>query len=183
MNALANINVQDFKQRVQDHVLNTFGSLIPQEQFEQMVNAEIKSFFEGKTEIQITKVESSYSSGRVEALKTNLTPFRAVVYAAVLKMVGSQLDTFFTSEHAPVKKMIQELIEIPELQEAQVSEAQRLMMAMAGMMFKNVMENANLQATYSLAQAFRNRNMWDIADIVMTAPNVYAPAANPEIKP
>ena len=43
-NELANINVTDFKKRVEDHVINTGESLIPEDQFEAMVNAQITAF-------------------------------------------------------------------------------------------------------------------------------------------
>lgn len=179
MSALAQIDVNSFKERVKDHVINTFGALIPPEQFEGMVNAEIHAFFNSTQEMTITTVQSSGYGGRSEAMKTGVTPFRAVVWATLLTMVGPQLDKFFKSEHSPVEKMLKELIEMPEMQEHQSSQAQKLMMGMAAMMFQNVMRAANFNATASIANALRNQHQHDLACIIQNAQGFDTPA--PEV--
>jgi len=182
---LSTINVQDFRKRVEEHVVNTFGSLIPEDQFRALVDAQIKAFFETPVNLEFATVNTGYGSSGTYALKSPITPFTAVVWAKVHQIVATQLSSYLTSKDSRVEAMIAELVRVPEVGDTHMTEAQRLMLAMAGTMFVNVMRAASRDAAANIALAFRNQNMPDLAMHVMNATgnagNAFANSDVPEV--
>lgn len=166
------IDVSDFKKRVQDHVVNTFGSLIPPQQFEALVNAEIKAFFEQTVSFEVSRVHSEWGRN-IDSFKTAMTPFRAVVWAKTQQMAQEAMRDFFNGPHAPVRKILDELTQLPEIQGQQLSQAQQLMLAMAGVMFKNVMLSANESSLMTLIQRLRDQGQHDVANALSAGFTVY----------
>ena len=92
MSSLQPFDPNTFKQRVHDHIVSTFGSLIPPEQFEMMVNAQVKAFFEDEREWTL-KQDGHY--GHNFNVNMRVTPFRQMVWERVRKEVNDQLDKQF----------------------------------------------------------------------------------------
>lgn len=75
------------KQRISDGVRTAFGMMIPDEQFQALVEKEIAAFFDedGLDYVfeEVDKNPSSYNSSKYERLKARVSPFRLLVWKAV----------------------------------------------------------------------------------------------------
>lgn len=171
MSELTNINQVDFKKRVTEHVINTFGSLIPEDQFKSMVDAEITAFF--NTPVMFSLAEApqkkySYYGASPETqqqLNVPITPFRQMVWAELRKLVNVRLESYMSDTNAtnPVNKLLDSLFSIQEFEQHQVMTTQQLMLAMSGQMMRQVMKTASVDARQAIAQVFRDQGYHDLA--------------------
>lgn len=71
-------------QGVKDRIKATFVSLVPDDQWEKMVEREIKAFFEEPQTIVLAETErrntNSYHSTKMNQLQVQISPFRALVW-------------------------------------------------------------------------------------------------------
>jgi len=91
------------KKRVSESVSSSFGMLIPAEQWQAMIDREVKAFFDTEIKYEFTKAvsdnRSSWSSGPdVYALRMGITPFRQMVWAKVQALCVAQIETILSSE-------------------------------------------------------------------------------------
>lgn len=155
-----------FKNRVKAHITNSFGSLLPEAQFTAMIEAEIKEFFETPRELIFEELNrSGWSQGEKIAIKSALTPFQQMVWRELTKLVSARLDKYMKDDNTlnPINKMLDELFTIPEFEDHQVLTAQKMMLAMAGQFFSAQLNSVGRDAKNSIAYAFQNAGMPDIA--------------------
>ena len=98
------MNFQGVKEKITEKVKVSFFELLPDDKFTELVNSEIKAFFESTIEdFEIKSVkERSYSYGSDSTVNVKLTtpisPFRAIVWGECKALVIKKLDTYFTDE-------------------------------------------------------------------------------------
>jgi len=97
--SVVQFNPEQLKARIAETVQSTFGMLIPQEQWEEMINKEVKAFFEHTKEWEWESKIHSYSSSNYhnpkeyrETLKIHVTPFRAEVWQAIREYLKSEIE-------------------------------------------------------------------------------------------
>lgn len=173
----------EFQERVKNHIKDTFVSLIPEEQFAQMVNAEIKAFFEDPTEF----IWESGGYNSPEKLKAKITPFRQLVWRQVKAIVESELLKWFAGDQeAQFREFVQELLGTETVKEGTALTVQKLMIVMAGQMFYNCAVQANMQMRGDLQAIFQRHGfpmqaIFDLSKLNMNS--VYAPAVAPGAEP
>lgn len=88
------------KKRVAETIQVSFGMLIPAEQFNAMVEKEVKAFFEQETTEWIVAEKASVSWDRNGSaqLKTTLTPFRRLVWEKVQELCKAKLNEHLSSD-------------------------------------------------------------------------------------
>lgn len=89
---------------VKDRIKSTFVSLIPDDKWEEMVDKEIKSFFEDKVSLEITKEQERRSDSFWEKdsffiTKTEQSPFQALVWRHCVEQTQVLLRKKFTTEY------------------------------------------------------------------------------------
>ncbi len=96
--------IPDLKEKIADHIRNTFGSLIPEEVWGQMIDKEMKAFFEDFIEWEVKEVAipgSNANYGWQErtkmAMVAKMTPFRALVWQAMSPLVHKKIDEALTT--------------------------------------------------------------------------------------
>jgi hypothetical protein len=173
-----------FQERVKNHMKDVIGTLIPDEQFAKMVNDEIKAFFE--TPVQFTwESGSGYRSD--QTLKTNITPFRQMVWSKVKPIVESELQKWFDGEQEKqFREFVAEMIGSEAVKEGTALSTQKLMMVMAGQMFYQCATQANMQMRSDLIGIFAKHQfpyqlMQDLG--AMQVPSVYSPQTSPGAEP
>lgn len=92
------------KKRIAESVQVSFGMLIPESEWQKMVDKEVKAFFEEEGQFiwqrqEELKNSSYYGQSRYyETLKFGMTPFRQQVWECVNKLVKQQLETALNVE-------------------------------------------------------------------------------------
>jgi hypothetical protein len=164
MSALQAIDQNAFRKRVEEHITNTFGSLIPEAEFAKLVDAQVKDFFETAREYTITERRSpgGYGAPDIKAMNIHVTPFQQMVWAVLQEILEKQLKEHLRGENSAVSKLIQDLIEMPAVDGVQLSVAQQCMLKMAGALFGESIQIAGTNARHQIAQVFLNNNMPDI---------------------
>lgn len=101
-NAVMAFDPAALKKRVAESVQSQFGMLIPAEQFDAMVAAEIKAYFETETQHRVlTEEQGEYSyNGRqkVNVVYVTMTPFRQQVREAIAKQVAQLIQNHFNTD-------------------------------------------------------------------------------------
>jgi hypothetical protein len=92
-------NMDDLKKRVTASVVAGFGMLIPQEAFDEMVNKEIKAFFElNEWQVAFENVKTgTYYNDTKEQTKILCTPFRLMVWRELQKILAKKIEEVFKS--------------------------------------------------------------------------------------
>jgi hypothetical protein len=101
-NDIKPFNTQQLQERVSESVRASFGMLIPEEQFDDLVCREIKAYFEEETNVEWSTRKSPAAQGwhtkdLLEA-KVRMTPFRFQVWTALNELMQSKIDTVFGVE-------------------------------------------------------------------------------------
>lgn len=166
MSALQAIDQNAFKKRVADHITNTFGALIPEEQFQSMVDAQVKEFFETTREFRVSERQEQnkggYGTHTVYCLNEHITPFQHMVFSILRDKIESALVTHLNAKDSPISKLLRDLVEVPVVGEIQLTVAQKVLLQMAGKMFAQVTEAAGHDARQQIARVFIQNNMPDI---------------------
>ena len=166
MTEITKFDPEAFQKRVKDHIVNSFGAMLPEEQFATLVDKHVKDFFETEVELTVREVYSDrgYGSHKYE-MTTAMTPLKQQVWETLKPLVQDRLAAYMkdTGIKHPIDKMLDELFAIPEFANHQVMTAQRMMLAMAGQFFNEQLRMAGLNAKGSISQAFLNAGMPEIA--------------------
>lgn len=95
-------NKDDFQERVTDSVRSNIGMLIPEEEFDNLVQKEIKAFFEEELEhTTVDKKVTGYNRKDKIIQSVKITPFRKMVWDEVERQLKSKLkDSFKESKVA-----------------------------------------------------------------------------------
>lgn len=176
MTALATIDQNAFRKRVEDHILNTFGSLIPEDQFKAMIDSQVKDFFDTKQVIQVVERQEEvkdtrgYYSGTRKwmELSVPITPFQQMVWSVLMKLVDEKLNQEFSPDNKdnPVNKFLHELFHLPEFESNQVMTTQRMMIALAGSFFEKHLQSVGYDAKQSIAQALYRVGLSEAANSI-----------------
>lgn len=86
---------------VRDRVKATFVSLIPDDQWEKLVEKEVNAFFETKVPMKVTeetRIDGSWWGTKYLVVETEQTPFRAIVWQYCKDMTYSVLKEHITKE-------------------------------------------------------------------------------------
>ncbi len=100
MGDVVEFNMDALKKRITEQVQANFGMLIPQDKFTEMVNKEIKAFFEVDDLQLFASTERREEGGWsrhsfIENWKVKCTPFRLLVWMEVHKIIEKQLSATF----------------------------------------------------------------------------------------
>lgn len=168
-NLPATLDVNALKTRVQDHVVGTFGALIPEDQFKAMVDAAIKQFFDDARDFEYVVTESGYNHSRLK-LQTKITPFQQMVWEIVKPIVKTRLDEYMKEGGGnPLDEFLKEFMGQKDFQDQQVMGVQRLMIAMCASIFAQAGEQSVLNFKTSLACALDNAGYPQISVAVWNA--------------
>lgn len=117
MSDIQKFDMQSVQQRVSETMKAQFAMLIPDEAFEQMAQTAITEFFNTETTFEFQEVKrpnpnGTYFSGDQHlkyALSHAITPFKAMLWEEVQKIVKEKIDVWLKSEVAAVQEKIETL--------------------------------------------------------------------------
>ena len=78
------------KKRVAESVAASFGMLVPQQQWDALVEREVKAFFEEPVQWKLS--EERYYADSTNVLKVATTPFRLLVWERVAKLCREEIS-------------------------------------------------------------------------------------------
>jgi hypothetical protein len=85
------INMTDIKEKITEQVKVSFMNLIPEDKFKELVNAELKAFFEDERQFLYTEENrNNYNASWRANLK--MTPFRQMVWEEVHKLASAKFE-------------------------------------------------------------------------------------------
>lgn len=166
------INPADFKTKVTELVVNSFGSLIPPETLQQLIDEQIKAFFEEPTSLQFSSVTHSYSS-HVTSLKAPMTPFRALVWTQVSTLVKKDLESYLMRPDSTLQQLVRDMVKASPIEGATLTLAQHLSVQMASSLMASVVAQAAQQATAAVgnsAFSVQDPNFIKFGNDLMRAP-------------
>lgn len=98
-NALQEFDPKALQEKVSSVTKNAMFTLMPDEQFEALVQKEIKAFFEEESKkVEITKQHSGYNQPNRFSVAATVTPFRAMVWSILVQEYSTKLAEFKESE-------------------------------------------------------------------------------------
>jgi hypothetical protein len=125
----------DIETKIKESVKVQFMNLLPDEQFQAMVEAEIKNFFEIKSnKFEIRKGAGHYDPAQLTA---DVSPFGLIVWKQVSELARKEVADLFASDEFKAKTMLTP-IEATDLEGLALSNQQVLAMSMSGNMFKHM---------------------------------------------
>ena len=166
------INPADFKTKVTELVVNSFGSIIPPETLQQLIDEQIKAFFEEPTSLQFSSVTHSYSS-HVTSLKAPMTPFRALVWTQVSTLVKRELESYLMRPDSTLQQLVRDMVKASPIEGATLTLAQHLSIQMASSLMASVVAQAATQATATVANnalTVPDPNFFKFGNDLMRAP-------------
>ena len=168
-NPLAKIDTNALRGRVAAQVTNSFGMLIPEEQFSAMVDAQIKAFFETPTTLTFERAGAYSDTYVIKGGK--VTAFQMMVWNLVRPMVEVKLLEYMDEGEGKkaLDGFLKDLFEAKEFNDQQVVGVQRLMIAMCAGMFEQMGVQAVLNFKSSLAHAAGNAGMPQLASVIWSA--------------
>lgn len=170
-NLPATLDASALKNRVQEHVTNTFGMLIPDEQFKATVDGAIKEFFELPRELAYEEGRIGYSDRYETKLKTKITPFQQMVWMILVPIVRKRLDEYMAEGGGnPVDKFITDFFGQKGFEDQQIMSMQRLMIAMCASMFESAGKQQLMDFRFALGNSLSNQGMPEIATAVWNTP-------------
>ncbi len=167
--AIAKINTTDFRTRVQDHIINTFGTLLPEEDFKKLVDEQIAEFFNSDTQLVI---EKSDRYGYDTELVASVTPFQRMVWQQLTPLVKERLTAYMADDNVknPINKLLDTLFSVPEFEKQQVLTAQDLLMKMAAAMMAHNLQMTKMEIKSSVSSALLKANMPEVANRIWEIP-------------
>jgi hypothetical protein len=168
-----------FRKRVADHINDTFAALIPPEQFQAMVDAQVKEFFETPRAFDVRDVQS-WDTDRWgnrqnivtrKQLSAPITPFQQMVWSVLHEIVGSKLAEYMKDkDRCALDKFVAEMFELKQFGDQQIATAEKLMIAMAASMFTSLITSATEQTKQGMANAAQRANMPELATNIWQMP-------------
>lgn len=174
-NEVAAYDPEAFRKKVAERITNSFADLIPEEQFQKMVDAQIKVFVETTFEIKVKSEDIFDKSqrwnkiGERQILNVSLTPFQQMVWMELKPIVLEKLQAYLAGPQSALNKFVAEVFESKEFADGQVLGVEKLMVAMASSVFEQMAEKAAMNFGDRLKNAAFNANMPDLAHMVLRA--------------
>jgi hypothetical protein len=116
MSDIQKFDMQSVQQRVSETMKAQFAMLIPDEAFEQMANTAITEFFSTETNFEFQEIKRPNPNGTYYTdqhlkyvLSHAITPFKAMLWEEVRKIVKGKIDAWLKSEVAAVNEKIETL--------------------------------------------------------------------------
>lgn len=165
-----------FKDKLRERILSQFADLIPPEQMEALINAEIKAFFETPQllTVQSTKVEidnPSYEPGKGHgwnnerkiqreclAFGSHMTPFRQMVWTCLHDHLSPILRSELEKSESSIRKELDSWVTMdatPDLNSACRVQMSQLANTMAATMLSGVLKSAAQTAHYNMKMSLQ----------------------------
>lgn len=96
-NKLQVFDADALKRRVAESVAASFGMLVPQQQWDALVEREVKAFFEEPVTWNLAEERIYYGQAGVSVLKVATTPFRLLVWQQVAKLAREEISKVLDS--------------------------------------------------------------------------------------
>lgn len=166
----------DFKSALKEKILGAFIDLIPEEQFNEMLNEEIKAFFESEQIVAVTEGKMEVNNPKYNptsnqiygntktltkecmTLSMKVSPFRQLVWSTLYSHLSEKIEEVVKSEHSQVGKSLAEWFETKakgEIKETQSSMIERYAMAGGMGMLSSVLLNASLTSKATIMSALQ----------------------------
>lgn len=92
------VTMETIKDKINERVKVAFFEMLPDEKFQKLVDDELKAFFEATSEqFSISKTDRDYYTNTYH-LTTPISPFRAMVWAEVKKIVADKFKELLSDE-------------------------------------------------------------------------------------
>ena len=139
---------QDFKERVTNKVRDVFMELISEETLTELVNAEIKAFFEVESSTYTSRSLGGYGNQR--EFVTSCTPFRLIVWEEVRKQIQPKLQEVFDSDAWKTETFWVGNEQQTQINELLEKKLESMVTKMAASMFHNMFAQAVQGAKWDL---------------------------------
>jgi hypothetical protein len=161
----------DLKKRVTETVRASFGMLIPETEWQAMVDKEVLEYFNADAEFvvvelheEVTEKASTWSTHQRTfdkkvgvGLAKQMTPFKVQVYAEVSKLVRKKLETFLSSGEFKTEVMTLYDDNSPvctELSAEMDKRLEKMALSMAAMALRDTFANSVVAARNQLVTEF-----------------------------
>jgi hypothetical protein len=171
------IDSAGFREKMRERILAAYVDLIPAEQFDAMLKAEVKAFFETESMLTVKQTQvtvdnptyktDTWSSNRtvdVPALVfgSKMTPFRQLVWSAIHQHLQPLVSQCLADTDTEVGQEIAEWASKslkPGLDVANKIDFQKLSVAMSSQMFAMTLRQASETSNLNLQNAFLQAGM------------------------
>lgn len=168
---------QDFKTIIKERILSTLVGLIPDDQLEKLVEAEIQAFFytEQLLVVEPTKVRvknhhynprDSYSKSDIEvqalAFGSKMTPFRQLVWTVLHEYLQPKVNAVIVASESEAKAELDKWFQeqtTPQIGATYKTLFQNPTTAMSSNMMTRAFQHAATSSTEQLREAFRRVGM------------------------
>lgn len=168
-----------FKDVIRERILSAFMDLIPKEKIDELVELEIKAFFETDQLLTVTQTTievdnpkyeaGSYGYGNDKRIKrdamvlgSKMTPFRQMVWATLHTALAPQLLAIINDEGSELRVSLQEWLTEkakPDLNVANKDLFNTMAMGMVAMLLRNCVMDAASSAHMTMTSAFQNAGL------------------------
>lgn len=167
-----------FRRRVADHITQTFGSLLPEDQFRALVDAQVKFFFDTpreftfKTEDIIDKSRGYNDKiGTRLLLNTKITPFQQMVWELVKEHVSERLKQYFADGgNSEIEKYLNQWTALKEFKDHQIADVNKLALAMVARAFADQFNLGVNTVRNEMALKFQAAGMPDVSNFLYSNP-------------
>lgn len=109
-NAIQQFSFDDLKKKIAEDTQSKFGSMIPPEVFEQLIERAVNEFFE----LESTTYEVVRAYHTSEKITATLSPFKLMVWQKVKEIVRPALDKWFDEHKAALADQMAEHLKLPQ---------------------------------------------------------------------
>lgn len=145
---------QQVQDKIKEQVKVQFFNMLPDDAFQKLIDAEINAFFEVKGAEYTIKNASGYNRDKLVA---ETSPFRVLVWDQVRELTKARMKVVFESEEFKQACMSPGAESL--LMQAGVDRFDRLCIAMAGVFFGQVMNQAMFTAKQDIYNAVQNAGL------------------------
>jgi hypothetical protein len=132
------------------------AGLLTDEEIEVLIRAEIHAFFDSANDFELIRINGSYGSSDQWKLKSQVSPFRALVWHKLSVLVQPMIDA---SLSGPIlKAQIEHWMEDPLVTDDVGNRTRHLALEMSRQMFLNVYKAAAGDAVNQVRSAFQQWN-------------------------
>lgn len=145
---------QQVQDKIKEQVKVQFFNMLPDDAFQKLIDEEINAFFEVKGAEYTVKQSRGYNGDKLVA---ELSPFRALVWEQVRELTKARMKVVFESEEftqacaSPGAESM--------LRQAGVDRFDRLCIAMAGVFFGQMMDQAMFTVKQDVYNAVQNAGL------------------------
>lgn len=94
-----------FKQKIEEQVIASMGTLFPAEELRTMIEVAIQKFFKESEVFSISTGQRDYwaRSETKDTVRFKISPFEVIVFSKVQRIVSGVVDTYFNEEGEKIK--------------------------------------------------------------------------------